>query len=61
VMPGVPVKVLANVSWRTSLLAAARFGHLKVTVRWDLVAGIEIRPGKHKDRLDAPTCQDWYY
>ena len=49
-MPGVPVKILANVSWGTSLLAAAGYGHLKVTVRWDLVAGIEMRPGQHKDR-----------
>jgi hypothetical protein len=61
VMPGVLVKALADVPWGASHLAAAGFGHLKVTVRWDLVAGIEMRPGQHKDRLDAPTCQDWYY
>ena len=53
VMSGAPVKVLANVSWRTSLMTASGFGHLKATARGDLVLGSEIRPGRHKERLDA--------
>ena len=52
-MSGVPVKALVNVSWGTPLLATAGFGHLKVTVRWDLVAGIEIRSCQYEERLDA--------
>ena len=53
-MSGSPVKVLANnVSWRTSLMAASGFGHLKATVRRDLVVDSEIRTCQHKERLDA--------
>ena len=41
-MSEAPVKVLADVSWRTSLMTASGFGHPKAIVRRDLVAGIEI-------------------
>ena len=52
-MSGAPVKVLANnVSWRTSLMTASGFGHLKATVRRDLVVDSEIRPCQ-QERLAA--------
>ena len=34
-------------------MTASGFGHLKATVRRNLVVDSEIRPCQHKERLDA--------
>jgi hypothetical protein len=52
VMSGAPAKGLTNVSWRTSLMTASGVGHLKATVRRDLVVDSEIRPCQ-QERLAA--------